>query len=862
VLAHEAQEEKSKEPTQTYQVTAKAFDEEMPMISVIVKNRQVPNALIDGGSGVNIITDTLRRKLGLKKIEPAPFTIKMADQRKVMPKGIIRDVRLDVGGIVIRTTLTVIDMVSTEDSYSLLLGRPWLKEAQAQHDWPLNKLTLTQGGNKVEISTQRTPALSPARRPLNWEDYDWEMGLTDEEEAVVYEAFPELLPLGDFDLKSLKKLRGLSCNTVGVDTPKEPGKLGAQKGENEKPRSRKATKKEQEAMEEKPIYPSQFYKAKEGDIVVDRTPASEAVKGKKIAGWTVGDEELVKNLNLGTPEDPKLVKIAKDLGKYEEKVKELLLKFKDVFAFTYKDMKGIPPHICEHKIELQPEAKPVRQMRYRMNPNYAAKVKEEIDKYLEARFIYPVDKTEWLSPIVIVPKKNGKLRVCVDYRKLNAVTKVDPFPLPFTESILEAVAGHEMYTLMDGYSGYNQIMIALEDQLKTSFITEYGAFAYRVMPFGLMCAPATFQRGMMKIFADYLDKFMKVFLDDFTVYGTKENHIEHLEKCLIKCRENGVSLNPEKCYFCVNSGRLLGHVVCQKGLLVDPKKVGVIKELLPPTTVRGIRSFLGQATYHRKFIWMYAEITRPLYLLLKKGEKYVWTKSCQKAFEEVKKRLTTTPILITPNWSMDFHVHCDASNIAIGAVLAQNIHGDRDSPIHYASRLLNSAEKNYSTTEREALAMIYSVGKFRHYLLANHFIFYVDHQALIYLVNRPVISGRIARWMLLLQEYDFEVVYKPGRSHVMADHLSIIGSGEEPSGVQDQFPDAGLFMVHVQPFEDWRAPFIEYLTHGKLLSPLATPQEQTRIRQLSEPFFLEDGKLQRVNISGKIHECIADDTPM
>ena len=215
----------------------------------------------------------------------------------------------------------------------------------------------------------------------------------------------------------------------------------------------------------------------------------------------------------------------------------------------------------------------------------------------------------------------------------------------------------------------------------------------------------------MRILADYLDKFMKVFLDEFTVYGTKGDHIEHLEKCLIKCRENGVSLKLEKCYFCVNSRRLLGHAVCQEGLLVDPKKVDVIGKLPSPTTVWGIRSFLGQATYHRKFIWMYAEISTPFYLLLKKGEKYIWTKSCQEAVEKVKKRLTTTPILITPNWTMEFHVHYDASNIAIGAVLAQNIHGDRNSPIYYASKLLNNADKNYSTTKREALAMIYSVDK-------------------------------------------------------------------------------------------------------------------------------------------------------
>ena len=208
---------------------------------------------------------------------------------------------------------------------------------------------------------------------------------------------------------------------------------------------------------------------------------------------------------------------------------------------------------------------------------------------------------------------------------------------------------------------------------------------------------------------------------------------------------------------------------------------------------------------------------------------------------------------------MDFHVHCDASNIAIGVVLAQNIHGDRDSPIHYASQLLNNVEKNYSTTKREALAMIYSVGKFRHYLLANRFIFYVDHQALMSLVNRPVVSGRIARWMLLLQECDFEVVYKSGRSHVMTDHLSRIEGGEGPLGVQDQFSDASLFMVHVQPFEDWRAPFIEYLTHGILLSVLTTPEEQTYIRQISKTFVLDDEKLKRVSISGKIHECVASD---
>jgi len=189
----------------------------------------------------------------------------------------------------------------------------------------------------------------------------------------------------------------------------------------------------------------------------------------------------------------------------------------------------------------------------------------------------------------------------------------------------------------------------------------------------------------------------------------------------------------------------------------------------------------------------------------------------------IKSKLTKTPILISSDWNKEFHVHCDASNEAIGSVLVQNINGKTDSPIFYASRLLNQAERNYSTIEREALAMVYSLHKFFHYLLANHFIFYVDHEVLIHLVNRTIVSGRIARWMLLLQEYDFEIVHKPGRQHVVADHLSRISNGEAAIGIPDSFSDASLFMVQVTsqqdeifPFYDWRRPIIDYLQTGRI----------------------------------------------
>jgi hypothetical protein len=226
-------------------------------------------------------------------------------------------------------------------------------------------------------------------------------------------------------------------------------------------------------MGEKPVYPSHCYKMKEAQQAIDRTSASEAVKGKTIAGWTIEDEDMIKEINLGTTENPKMVRIGKELGPtYENQVIEILRDDKEVFAWTYENIKKIPPHICEHKIELKPNTKPIKQSKYRMNPNCAAKVKEEIDKLLKAGFIYPVDRAEWLSSIMIVPKKNGKLRVCIDYRKLNGASNFETFPLSFTEEILETVAGHKILSLLDGFNGYNQVRVASEDQPKICFITE------------------------------------------------------------------------------------------------------------------------------------------------------------------------------------------------------------------------------------------------------------------------------------------------------------------------------------------------------------------------------------------------------
>lgn len=252
-----------------------------------------------------------------------------------------------------------------------------------------------------------------------------------------------------------------------------------------------------------------------------------------------------------------------------------------------------------------------------MNPNYAKKVKEEIDNILKAGFIAKVESSDWLFPIVVVPKKNGKLRVCVDYRKLNAQTIKDPFPLPFTDMMLDEVVGHQMYSFMDGYSGYNQLAIALEDWQKTTFITEWGAFMYLVMPFGLCNAPATFHWCMMVIFADFLHKFLAIFVDDFTVYSEEQTHLAYLRQVFERCREKRICLNPFKCVFCVWKGQqlLLGHIVSYKGMQMSPDKVSDILNAKSPTTVIEVSSFLGFANFYRRFVDQFAAIAIPLYEL-------------------------------------------------------------------------------------------------------------------------------------------------------------------------------------------------------------------------------------------------------
>ena len=309
--------------------------------------------------------------------------------------------------------------------------------------------------------------------------------------------------------------------------------------------------------------------------------------------------------------------MASDLIKdQEEQLLKILRENKEAIGWVIADIKGISPSIIEHRIHLVDEAKPTREAQRRLNPNMREVVKEEIIKCLDNNIIYPISDSTWVSPVQVVPKKSGitvttnennelvptkvktKWRVCIDYRKLNAATRKDHFPLPFIDQMLERLAGHEYYCFLDGYSGYNQIPIALEDQHKTTFTCPFGTFAYRRMPFGLCNAPATFQRCMMSIFSDMVEDFLEIFMDDFSIYGSSfDQCLLRLERVLKRCKEKSLVLNWEKCHFMVKRGIVLGHVVSKNGLEVDKSKVDLIVGLPPPRSVQEIAHFSAMQNF-------------------------------------------------------------------------------------------------------------------------------------------------------------------------------------------------------------------------------------------------------------------------
>ncbi|KAK8708359.1 hypothetical protein V6N13_059401 [Hibiscus sabdariffa] len=443
-------------------------------------------------------------------------------------------------------------------------------------------------------------------------------------------------------------------------------------------------------------------------------------------------------------------------------------------------------------------------------------VRKEILKWLDAVIIYPISDSEWVSPVQCVPKKGGITviknenneliptrtvtgwRVCMDYQKLNKATRKDHFPLPFIDQMFDRLAGKTYYCFLDGYSGYNQIAIAPKDQSKTTFTCPYGTFAFRRMPFDLCNAPATFQRCMTAIFSDMNGDFLEIFMDDFSTFGDDfTSCLSNLEKVLSRCEETNLVLNWEKCHFMVDEGIVLGHKISRRGMEVDKAKIEVISKLPPPTTVKGIRSFMGHAGFYRRFIENFSKFSKPLCTLLEQGRTFDFDRTCQEAFNQLKEKLASAPVVVPPDWTLPFELMCDASDYVVGAVLGQR-RGKIFHPIYYASKTLNEAQINYTTTVKELLAVIFAFDKFRSYLIGTKVTVHTDHSAIKYLLAKKDAKPRLIRWILLLQEFDVEIIDRKGTENQVADHLSRLENKQitqkEPE-IKEVFPDEKILSV-------------------------------------------------------------------
>ena len=409
----------------------------------------------------------------------------------------------------------------------------------------------------------------------------------------------------------------------------------------------------------------------------------------------------------------------------------------------------------DHTIDLIPGAKPPQQRTYRMSPLELAEVERQLKEYLDKGWIRP-STSPFGAPILLVRKKDNSLRMCIDYRALNAISVKNRYPLPRIDELLDQLQGAKVFSALDLWSGYHQVRVAEEDIHKTAFRTRYGHFEFTVLPFGLTNAPATFMNIMNDTLREYLDKFVVVFLDDILIYSkTPEEHLVHLDSVLATLQKHKLHVKLKKCAFGRTSIPFLGFLVTSEGIRPDPAKIEAVKSWPPPTSVSEVRSFLGFAGFMSRFIKDYSAIAAPLTHLTRSDVPFLWTPDAQSAFQAVKLALTTAPTLVLPELGPDseFTLFTDASITAVGAVLLQD-QGKGLQPVAYSSRKLNVHEVNYPITELELLAIVDALRTYRCYLEGcKRFTVVTDHDTLKYFLTQPQLSGRKARWQEFLSPY-------------------------------------------------------------------------------------------------------------
>ncbi|GKA67870.1 putative nucleotidyltransferase, ribonuclease H [Tanacetum coccineum] len=734
----------------------------------------IDNALADLGASISLIPYTMYEKLSLGEPKATRMSLELVDRSIQYPRGIIENVLIKVDKFVLPIDFFILD-IPKDSRVPINLGRPFLATARAMIYVFNKKITLRVGDDEVIFDVDQS-----IKRPTTKDDECY--GIDDLDDTISVEA-QELLENKEPDSflsrgleKSIDQSDLESCESA--DSNDDDGF----DSENSIRRINSVNTS----------YP-----------VVHETTKYDDVKSEHLYSASANEIDEKKPELKNLPQHLEYAYLHRDrsfpiiisselLKKEKMSLLQVLEKRKGAIAWKMSDINGTSQSYCTHKILMEDDYKPVIQPQRRLNPKVQDVVKNEIVKLLDSGLIYLISDSSWVNPIHVVPKKGGMTvvlnddnelipsrtftgwRVCIDYRKLNDTTRKDHFHLLCIDQMLERLCENEYYCFLNGFSGFFQIPIALEDQEKTTFTCPYGTFAYRRIPFGLCNAPATFQRCMTAIFHDMVKDFMEVFMDDFLVIGNSfDSYLANLDRMLAKCEETNLVLNWEKFHFMVKEGIILGHKISRVGIKVDRAKIDVIAKLPYPTNVKGVRSFMGHAGFYRRFIKDFFMISKPMTQLLMRDAKFDFSDDCKKAFNILKEKLTTAPIIISSDWNMPFELMCDASDFVVGAVLGQQIDGIFK-PIYYASKTLNNAQEHYTTTEKELLAVVFSFDKFRQYLILSKTVVNTDYSALKYLFRKEDAKPRLIRWVLLLQGFDIHIKDKKGAKNLAADHLSTL----------------------------------------------------------------------------------------
>ena len=751
---------------------------QQPVIEVDVLPYNIKaDTLLDTGSRYNIISlqlyDIIMRKAREKSLQTPELSY--------MAQG-----GLDLQGLAAltgtdaMTTLTIrfgplkmdVKFIITQDPpYPVILGTDALLKGGINtdlyngvlkiHEFPRFKYKLNMGQHKVPRGTARfqkdIPAHSEALIPITIQNRD-QLGKVDDQ-VWVATGLKEVVERSKLLIARILLnpknpcIRVANVGSSNIRIHKGSALVSIRELSSDQVTVLKSGNKEQSKNRKRPRHASMATQERRANGQAVRHPDNANLSDKALDEKVPKDLPLAEAMEHLQPEELRQLKL-------------LIADFPELWGWNQEG--AGKAHKQVHKIETG-EAQPISQVPYRTGPQGREIIQKHVEDMEKDKVIEP-STSPWASPVVLADKKDGGIRFCVDYRKLNAVTKKDVYPLPRIDDLLGALEGAQHFSTFDLKCGYWQIPLREEDKEKTAFISPAGLWQFRVMPFGLCNAPATFQRMMDVVLAGLKWQSCLVYLDDVIVFSkTFEEHLDHLRAMLSRLVEYSLFLAPKKCFICRQQLEYLGHIVSKDGLKTDPKKIEAVADFPTPKCVKDVRSFLGVAGYYRRFVKDYAAVANPLFELLKEKTEWEWTDAREKAFQELKRRLISSPILRHPDFSKPFIVDTDASLLGLGAILMQQDEG-AEYVIAYASRALTEAEKKWSVTELEALAIVWACELFRPYVHGAPFTIRTDHFSLQWLNTAK--NNRIARWGLRLQDFMFKVLHRKGTQCAHVDALS------------------------------------------------------------------------------------------